>query len=216
MAVLGTENKRMTITARDRGLARCEACAKLSRLPLKNKQETRHCPRCNSALSYRRPLSLQFSWAYTLAATVLLIPANFLPILTVVSFGQGDPDTIMSGVVKLWESELQLVAAVVFIASIAVPVAKLVIIVMLMLVVQVRLPLSKQQCTILYRFIHFIGRWSMLDLFMISILVTLVHMGNIANVESGPAATAFAAVVVLTLFAANSFDPRLLWDLDHD
>lgn len=206
----------MTITARERGLARCSHCAKLSELPSHADGEQGHCPRCNAALSFRRPRSLQYCWAYTLAATFLLLPANILPILTVISFGQGDPDTIMSGVIKLWVSELQLIAAIVFIASIAVPVAKLVIIVILMLVVQMRLPLSKQQCTTLYRFIHLIGRWSMLDLFMISILVTVVHLGNIATVESGPAATAFAAVVVLTLLAANSFDPRLLWDLDHD
>ncbi len=206
----------MTITAQEKGFARCHSCAKLSRLEPHDKQERNHCPRCDAPLYFRKPHSLQQSWAYTLAATLLLLPANFLPILTVVSFGQGDPDTIMSGVVKLWIADLQFVAAVVFIASIAVPVVKLVIIIILMLVVQLHLPLSKQQCTLLYRFIHFIGRWSMLDLFMISILVTLVHMGNIANVESGPAALAFAAVVVLTLLAANSFDPRLLWDLDND
>jgi len=105
---------------------------------------------------------------------------------------------------------------VVFIASVAVPVAKLVVMLLLMLVVQLKLPLSKEQCTLLYRFIHFIGRWSMLDLFMISILVTVVHMGNIANVESGPAALAFGAVVVLTMLAADYFDPRLLWDLEHE
>lgn len=207
----------MTVTAREQGLARCHSCAQLSKLsPHDDTSERSHCPRCNAVLNFRKPRSLQFSWAYTLAATILLLPANFLPILTVISFGKGDPDTIMSGVVKLWVSDLQLVAAVVFIASIAVPVAKLIIIIILMMVVQLKLPLSKQQCTLLYRFIHFIGRWSMLDLFMISILVTLVHMGNIANVDSGPAALAFATVVVLTLLAANSFDPRLLWDLDND
>ncbi|WP_183410203.1 paraquat-inducible protein A [Litorivivens lipolytica] len=175
-----------------------------------------HCPRCNRAVSYRQNASLTYSWALTIAAIALLVPANMLPILTVVSFGQGDPDTIMSGVIKLWESQLQAIAAVVFIASVAVPVAKLVVMLLLMVVVQFKLPLSKQQCTLLYRFIHFIGRWSMLDLFMISILVTVVHMGNIANVESGPAALAFGAVVVLTMLAADYFDPRLLWDLEHE
>ncbi|MDF1691924.1 MAG: paraquat-inducible protein A [Zhongshania sp.] len=206
----------MTVTAQQRGIARCLECGKLSRLAASGNGHAQHCPRCSAPLSFRRIHSLQRSWAYTLAATFLMIPANILPILTVISFGKGDPDTIMSGVVKLWQADLQAIAAIVFIASIAVPVIKLLIIVILILVVQLRLPLSKQQCTVLYRFIHFIGRWSMLDLFMISILVTLVHLGNIATVESGPAATAFAAVVVLTLFAANSFDPRLLWDLDND
>lgn len=206
----------MTISAQQRGIARCSECGKLSQLPTLNRNTTAACPRCSATLSFRKPQSLQRSWAYTIAATALLVPANILPILTVISFGQGDPDTIMSGVIKLWVSDLQAIAAIVFIASIAVPVIKLIILIILMLVVQLQLPLSRQQCTVLYRFIHFIGRWSMLDLFMISILVTLVHLGNIATVESGPAATTFAAVVVLTLFAANSFDPRLLWDLDND
>lgn len=206
----------MSRTAREQGLARCLTCAKLCRLPAPQRSATYCCPRCDSPVSFRQSASLSNSWALTLAAIALLVPANMLPILTVVSFGQGDPDTIMSGVIKLWEAELQAIAAVVFIASVAVPVAKLVVMLLLMLVVQLKLPLSKEQCTLLYRFIHFIGRWSMLDLFMISILVTVVHMGNIANVESGPAALAFGAVVVLTMLAADYFDPRLLWDLEHE
>ncbi|WP_372758814.1 paraquat-inducible protein A [Litorivivens sp.] len=206
----------MTDTARAHGIARCGMCGKLCHLPASRKRHQTHCPRCDNPVTMRKPRSLETSWAYTLAAIGLLIPANVLPILTVVSFGQGDPDTIMSGVIALWEADLRAIAMIVFIASIAVPVAKLVILVILMLVVQWRLSLSKFQCTVLYRFIHFIGRWSMLDLFMISILVTLVHLGNIANVESGPAAVAFGAVVVLTMLAASSFDPRLLWDLEHE
>ncbi len=206
----------MSRTAREQGLARCLSCAKLCRLPTPQRGGTYCCPRCESPVSFRQSASLSYSWALTLAALALLVPANMLPILTVVSFGQGDPDTIMSGVIKLWDAELQAIAAVVFIASVAVPVAKLVVMLLLMLVVQLKLPLSKEQCTVLYRFIRFIGRWSMLDLFMISILVTVVHMGNIANVESGPAALAFGSVVVLTMLAADYFDPRLLWDLEHE
>ncbi|MAY36290.1 MAG: paraquat-inducible membrane protein A [Spongiibacteraceae bacterium] len=205
----------MSSRAFDKGLARCFSCGKLCQLSVQQHQAS-CCPRCDSPVSFRQSASLSYSWALTLAALALLVPANMLPILTVVSFGQGDPDTIMSGVIKLWEAELQAIAAVVFIASVAVPVAKLVVMLLLMLVVQLKLPLSKEQCTLLYRFIHFIGRWSMLDLFMISILVTVVHMGNIANVESGPAALAFGAVVVLTMLAADYFDPRLLWDLEHE
>ena len=204
----------MSSRAFDKGLARCFSCGKLCQLSVQ--QQASCCPRCDSPVSFRQSASLSYSWALTLAALALLVPANMLPILTVVSFGQGDPDTIMSGVIKLWDAELQAIAAVVFIASVAVPVAKLVVMLLLMLVVQLKLPLSKEQCTLLYRFIHFIGRWSMLDLFMISSLVTVVHMGNIANVESGPAALAFGAVVVLTMLAADYFDPRLLWDLEHE
>lgn len=200
-------------TAHQHRLARCEQCSKLSAMPsLASGQEAR-CPRCGSKLYFRRHHSLQRCWALCIAASFLLIPANFLPIMTVVNLGSGDPDTIMSGIVKLWVNELQGIAVIVFVASIVVPVIKLLALLVLMLVVHWRLPLHRGQCTALYRFIHFIGRWSMLDLFIISILVTVVQMGNIARVDAGPAATAFAAVVILTMLAANFFDPRLIWDL---
>ena len=107
----------MTINAQQRGIARCTECGKLSHLPDLGDNSVASCPRCNVALSFRKPQSLQRSWAYTVAAIALLLPANILPILTVISFGQGDPDTIMSGVVKLWVSDLQAIAAIVFIAS---------------------------------------------------------------------------------------------------
>jgi paraquat-inducible protein A len=201
-------------TAYSQHLARCESCNHLSRLPPST--GTARCPRCGSALYFRRHHSLQRSWALCLAACCLLIPANVLPIMTVISLGQGEPDTIMSGIVRLWTTGLWGIAAIVFIASILVPAVKLVAMALLMLVVHWRLPLNKGQCTSLYRFVHFIGRWSMLDLFIISILITVVQMGNVALVEAGPAATAFAAVVVLTMLAANSFDPRLIWDLEND
>nr|WP_232787505.1 paraquat-inducible protein A [Spongiibacter nanhainus] len=200
------------VTAKQQGLARCDHCGLLCRVSVATSRQHAQCPRCGAALHYRRRRSLQRCWALCLAATLLLIPANVLPIMTVINFGQGDPDTIISGVVKLWQSGLWGIASVVFIASVIVPFVKIAILVSLMLVVHWRLALSPRQCMILYRFVHLIGRWSMLDLFMISILATVVHMGNIALVEAGPGATAFAAVVVLTMLAANQLDPRLLWD----
>ena len=204
----------MTRIARRQGLARCDQCGLLSRLA----PEAKHarCPRCHSHLFYRRHHSLQRSLALCIASALLLVPANALTIMTVVNLGHGEPDTIMTGIVRLWQNELHAIAAVVFIASILVPIAKIVALLLLMMVVQFRLPLSKTQCTVLYRFVHLIGRWSMLDLFMISILVTVVSLGNIATVHTGQGATAFASVVVLTMLAATSFDPRLIWDLEHD
>lgn len=200
------------ITARQAGLARCDHCGLLCQLPGAHPKNHCLCPRCGARLHVRRLRSMQRCWALCVAATLLLIPANILPIMTVINFGQGNPDTIISGVVKLWQSGLWGIASVVFIASVIVPFIKIAILVALMLVVHWRLPLSPTQCMSLYRFVHVIGRWSMLDLFMISILATVVHMGNIALVEAGPGATAFAAVVVLTMLAANQLDPRLLWD----
>lgn len=200
------------VTAKQQGLARCDHCGQLCRMAAVSLHKPMQCPRCGATLHFRRLRSLQRCWALCLAATLLLIPANVLPIMTVINFGQGDPDTIISGVVKLWQSGLWGIASVVFIASVIVPFVKIAILIALMLVVHWRLALSPSQCMILYRFVHLIGRWSMLDLFMISILATVVHMGNIALVEAGPGATAFAAVVVLTMLAANQLDPRLLWD----
>ncbi len=217
MANLGSPTERTAavkpVTARQQQLARCDHCGKLSPMPSGGNRAT--CPRCGSRLYYRRHHSLQRCWALCLAAMFLLFPANMLSIMTVVNLGSGDPDTIMSGIVKLWINDLQGIATIVFIASILVPIVKLLALLLLMLVVQLRLSLNKKQCTILYRFTHFIGRWSMLDLFIISILVTVVQLGNIARVDAGPAATAFAAVVVLTMLAAKHFDPRLIWDLEH-
>ena len=141
-----------------------------------------------------------------------MIPANFFPIMTVVYLGRGEPDTIMSGVIHLAQAGMYPIAILVFVASIAVPLIKLLGLVLLLLAVQRNWKLSARQCTLMYRIIEFIGRWSMLDLFMISVLVTLVDLGAIATITAGPGASAFATVVVLTIFAALSFDPRLIWD----
>lgn len=210
----GNKHNIMPENARNNGIARCHECAKLSKF-VESDGHTYSCPRCGTPLHFRQLRSLQRSWAFSVAALILLIPANIMPILTVTHFGQGEPDTIMSGVINLWDADLWAIAIIVFVASVLVPIGKLIIIFALMLVASSHITLSKQQCAILYRFIHFIGRWSMLDLFMISILVALVHLGNIALVSSGPAATAFAAVIIFTLLAANSFDPRLIWDHEH-
>lgn len=190
------------------GLLLCRNCNFVNRHAV----GANHCARCGSVLHYRIPDSLAKTWALVLSATVMLLPANLYPVMSVIYFGRGEPDTIMSGVIQLAQAGMLPIAVLVFIASIAVPVMKLVGIVFLLLMVQWRWALSARQCTVMYRFIETIGRWSMLDLFMISILVTLVDLGKIAKIEAGSGATAFAAVVVLTLFAAKTFDPRLIWD----
>jgi paraquat-inducible protein A len=148
-----------------------------------------------------------------LTGAILLLPANLLPIMTTTYMGSGQPDTIMSGVLALVRDDQVAIAILIFVASVLVPVLKLVGIALLLIVVQLRVPLSLHQCIWLYRFVEWIGRWSMLDLFMLSILVTLVNMGAFASVEPGAGATAFATVVVVTMLAAQAFDPRLLWDL---
>ncbi|RLT90650.1 MULTISPECIES: paraquat-inducible protein A [unclassified Ketobacter] len=200
-------------TARSEGLVLCLDCQLLVRQP---RTGAGACPRCGSALHGRIRHSISHTWAFVVAAWVLLLPANLYPIMTVVYFGEGEPDTIVSGVIKLAEEGMIPIAIVVFIASVAVPMLKLLGIMLLLFTVHFKWSLSKTECTVLYRIIEVIGAWSMLDLFMISILVTLVDLGTVAQISAGPGATAFASVVVLTMFAAMSFDPRLLWDLQEE
>jgi paraquat-inducible protein A len=147
-----------------------------------------------------------------LTAGILYIPANLLPVMTVTSFGQGHPDTILSGVKALIAAGMWPVALLVFFASITVPVLKLTGLSYLLISVQRRSPRRPRDRTLLYRIIESVGRWSMVDIFMISILVGLVSLDAIATIEPGAGAIAFAAVVIITMFASRSFDPRLIWD----
>ncbi len=199
--------------ALSQGFTSCDECQRLVRVAEVTKRQVQRCPCCHSVVTVRKSKSLSRTWAWLLTGLILLIPANMLPVMEVIYLGSGSPDTIMSGVLHLVEAGMYPIAFVVFIASVFVPVVKLVGLVVLLVVVQWKLPISARQCTTLYRMIEFIGRWSMLDLFMISILVTLVDLGSIASITAGAGATAFASVVVATMFAAKTFDPRLIWDL---
>jgi len=194
----------------DAGILICAECHELNRQDAEADEQT--CTRCGAWVHARRPDSLLRTWALLLTSAILYIPANLLPIMTVSSLGQGSPSTIMSGVIELVQHGMIPIAAVVFIASILVPTFKLVGIALLLFSVQRRQPLSARQRIIMYRFIEFIGRWSMLDIFVIAILVAVVNFGRIASVEANLGAVAFASVVILTMLAAVTFDPRLIWD----
>nr|WP_314483197.1 paraquat-inducible protein A [uncultured Pseudomonas sp.] len=194
----------------DAGIVVCNECHELNRQAADDAAQT--CSRCGARVHARRPNSIMRTWALLIAASILYIPANVLPIMTVSSFGQGTPDTIMSGVISLLKHGMVPIAAVVFTASILVPTFKLIGIGLLLFSVQRRQPLSARQRIWMYRFIEFIGRWSMLDIFVIAILVAVVNFGRIANVEANLGAVAFATVVILTMLAALTFDPRLIWD----
>ena len=194
----------------DAGILICTECHEL------NKQEAdtdeQICSRCGALIHARRPNSLARTWSLLITAAILYIPANLLPIMTINSLGQGDPSTIMAGVIQLVQHGMFPIAAVVFIASILVPTFKLVGIGLLLFSVERHQPLSAQQRIVMYRFIEFIGRWSMLDIFVIAILVAVVNFGRLASVEANLGAAAFASVVILTMLAAVTFDPRLIWD----
>lgn len=194
----------------DAGILICTECHELNHQEASASSQT--CTRCGAMVHARRPNSLARTWALLITAAILYIPANVLPIMTVSTLGQGSPDTIMSGVITLMQHGMLPIAAVVFIASILVPTFKLVGIALLLYSVQRHQPLSARQRIVMYRFIEFIGRWSMLDIFVIAILVAVVNFGRIASVEANLGAVAFASVVILTMLAAVTFDPRLIWD----
>ncbi len=193
------------------GCVACHDCELLCRLPAAGAHGAR-CPRCGAELHSRKLRSLERTWAYLIAAMICYLPANLLPIMKVTSLGNAQADTIMSGVVYLLTHGMWPLAVVVFTASICVPVLKLVILVSLQISVHRGSHWRPVDRTRLYRLTEAIGRWSMVDVFVVTILVALVRLGNLATVEAQTGAVFFGAVVVLTMLAAESFDPRLIWD----
>ena len=202
--------RRNAVTASAYGLVLCEECGLLLAQP--GGAGKHACPRCHAPLHQRKPASLSRTWAYLVAAMVLYIPANVLPVMDTSSLFGSQKDTIMSGVVYLWVSGSWPLALLVFIASIAVPMLKILGLGYLVLSTQLRSQTLPAQRTRIYRVIELVGRWSMLDIYVITMLVALVQFQALATIKAGPASIAFGAVVVLTLLAAMSFDPRLMWD----
>lgn len=194
-------------------LVSCHGCRQLYRL---RTQKRPICTRCGATLHKRKPNSITVSWALSIAACILYIPANLLPIMTVIQFGQGEPNTILGGIKLLIQAGMWPVAVLVFFASVVVPVMKLLCLIYLLLSVQLRSHRRPRDRTLLFRVTEAVGRWSMVDIFMISILVALVSLGSIATVEPGAGAIAFAAVVIITMNAAMAFDPRLIWDMSQE
>jgi paraquat-inducible protein A len=197
-------------TARAAHCARCHDCGLLSRLP--RRAHAAHCPRCGSPLHSRKPKSLERTCALVIAAALCYLPANVFPVMTVTSLGKTQSDTIMSGVVYFLMHGMWPLAVIVFVASVFVPLLKLLSLSFLLVSVQRGSRWRPVERTRLYRITEAIGRWSMVDIFAITILVALVRLGNLATIEAGIGAVFFGAVVVITMLAAESFDPRLIWD----
>ena len=200
-------------TLKNAGLLLCLTCSKIMDSQGGHPGPSLRCPRCGSRVDRRIPSSVSHTWAFVITGFLLLIPANICPITQIIRFGSGNPDTIMSGVLGLVKSGMAPIAFIIFMASVVVPVFKLAGLAFLLMCIHFKWRFSPIHCTLMYRFIALIGRWSMLDLFMISILAALVDLGAVSSVIPGVGATAFAAVVVVTLLASISFDPRLIWDL---
>ena len=202
------------LTASRAGLISCHACGRVQkRVRFASADHApQRCERCGAPMHRRNPDSLMRTWALLIAAAVLYIPANLLPVLHTTSLVGTEDDTIMSGVVYFWTSGDWPLAIIVFVASILVPMMKLTVLSILTITTQRRSRWRPQERTTLYRVVERIGRWSMLDIYVIAILTALVQFNALATITAGPAAIAFGAVVVLTMFAAMSFDPRLTWD----
>ncbi|MCB1864116.1 MAG: paraquat-inducible protein A [Chromatiales bacterium] len=198
------------VTARSRSLSRCHVCGHVQ----PHAADPHKCARCRAPIHLRKPAHEAATWALLVAAIVMYVPANLLPILTMQRFGSGEPVTIIDGVVELWRSGMYPVASIVFVASIVVPVTKIVVLMILLFSLRRASRLTPRLRTRLYNATVLIGRWSMLDVFVIALLVALVDLGKIAVVTAGTGASAFAAVVILTMLAASRFDPRVMWDND--
>ena len=193
-------------------LINCRSCHLLCKPPESAGKYYLACPRCGEVLYPRKPASISRTWALVLAAIIFYIPANIFPIMKVTSLGHTQADTILSGVIYFIKTGMFPIALVIFVASVFVPLLKLLILIFLLISVQVKSQWRPRDRTRLYRLIEVIGRWSMVDIYVVTLMVAIVKIGAIATIEAGPAAVYFAAVVVLTMFAAMSFDPRLIWD----
>ncbi|MCL1037524.1 paraquat-inducible protein A [Shewanella corallii] len=195
-----------SLQGRDIGICQCPVCQ------MTNDVSLGACPRCGTQLKCRNYASLQQSWALLITAAVLLIPANVFPITIVTSQGKIAYDTIFTGIAHLIHLDMLPIAIIVFTASIAVPWAKIIGLAIYLTAISFRIPIPKRVLMTGYHIIEWIGRWSMLDLFVISITVALVNMGQLMDAKPGPAATAFALVILFTQLAAKVLDTRLLWD----
>jgi paraquat-inducible protein A len=196
------------ISARAAGMVACGDCGTVWR----EVTEGAPCGRCGARLHSRKPNGLARTWAFLATAAMLYVPANLLPVMTTRSIFGTQEDTILSGIVYFWVTGDWLLAVIVFVASFVVPIFKLGALGLLAAATQWRAQWGRAERSRLYRLIELIGRWSMLDVFVVALLAGLVQLQGFAEITAGPGIACFGAVVVLTMLASNGFDPRLAWD----
>ncbi|EJN22892.1 paraquat-inducible protein A [Pseudomonas sp. GM80] len=197
-------------TASELNLCLCHSCG----LACDMTNEPHECPRCDAPLHRHKTNSLTRTWAYMLAALAFYVPANLLPVMNTTMLGSGADSTIMSGVLEFWEAGAWDIALIIFIASIAVPGIKFVALTLLLTTVQRDSAWARKERSKLYRFVELIGYWSMLDVLVVALVAALVKFQALGDIEPRPGILFFGLVVVFTMLAAMSFDPRLIWDKD--
>lgn len=203
------------ITATDLGIVACTACGQVVKLC--DHCEGAPCPRCNAPLRHRKHNSFARTWALLIAAAILYIPANLLPILRTRTLGgAARDDTIMSGVIELWDVGSWDLAVIVFVASVLVPMVKISMLALLLITSQRHSRWAPVGRGRMYRLIEFVGHWSMLDVFVVALMAALVRFQTVADATPRPGAVAFGAVVILTMLASRRFDPRLIWDTPRE
>ena len=198
------------LTAMEAGVLRCEGCGLLS-YPEPGEHEGR-CPRCGGAVEFRKRDTTQRTWALLIAAAACYIPANVLPVLTTTTAAGSESDTILQGVVLLWSPTGWPLSLIVLFASVMIPSAKILGLGYLLVTVRRGSIENNEQRTRLYRMVELVGRWSMVDVFVDTFTAALVQLQPLMSVSPAPGLVFFAAVVVLTMLAVESFDPRLIWD----
>lgn len=200
-------------TAAANNLLVCSDCGKLSTALPGETAGRQHCGRCGAALHFRKPGSISRTWALIISATALLIPANLLPIMRVQYFGIPKNSTILDGIISFFQGGSYLIGLIILTASILIPIFKIVGLGIVLLTIRFKRHKYLRQKTTMFRFIEFIGRWSMLDIFVIALLGFFVNFGFLSSIETAPAATYFCLVVIATMLAALTFDPRIMWDM---
>ena len=203
-------------TAKQLGMGLCHDCHMLVDISAVPFGQSAICPRCGAVVHMRKPNSLKRTWALLIAACIFYLPANLLPITVTTSFGSTQSDTIISGVIYFLKNGSIAVGLIILIASILIPLLKILILSYLLLTIHLRSKWRPRDRTRLYRMTEAVGRWSMVDIYVVTIMVALVKLGALANVDAGPATVYFATVVVLTMLAAESFDSRLIWDVAEE
>ncbi len=199
-------------TARDAGIIRCEDCGKLVHQVAVEPDEIIRCPRCRAELHSRKPGSLNRTWALVLTAAVMYLPANILPMMEVDFLGTPDRSTILDGIIYFFQTGEYLVGGIILTASVLIPMFKIVGIILILLSIHFRWPGWMKHKAGMFRFIEFIGRWSFLDVFVIALLGAMVRFGSLTTIKADTAAPFFTCVVLATMFAAITFDPRIMWD----